>query len=226
MRKHRLVLATLAVVSLTGLEWPTRVTKPRPRCGVPEADYTGYQTRSRVVTGHGFSALAYEDRGLGVVPGLRERTIQVTKAFNLVEPVLAIEHCSISRVSVTVTENGQFFVSMRADQNPQFGRRPLELVGGQGVAGQGFVPVQPGFVLQTGHLMRNEFLVAIRFYANRAQPEQRTRVLGGAVLTAIDLPGFMVQRGEQKSYTHADTSPDLGRFFRQLDHIQVDFSYR
>ena len=207
------------------------MTKPRRSCGIPEADYIGSRVRSRLVTGIGFVtvpitdpvAVSLVERPDVAVADARKR---VTKPFNLVPPVLKIDHCSISRVSVTVTDDGKFYVSLRADQNAQFGQRPLEKTGGRGVVGQGFVPVEPGFVLQTGHIKRNEFLVRVRFYASKVDPNAKTLPLGGAVVAELVVPPFMVQRGEPLQHAFNGVCPDLSYYFGILDHIEVDFAFQ
>ena len=124
-----------------------------------------------------------------------------------------VDHCAISAVALSVSDEGEWIVSFRADQNP-----PVK------------EPVTPGgrpSQLQTAHLLRNQFHVEIRCcgMAKVVSGPQADEGPGKPVLCQLGVPDFGVQRGQPKHVRHSDRLGDLRKCFRTIDRVEVDFYY-
>ncbi len=208
-------------VGIAGPEWPTRLTCPRPSCSIPSYDYRISPQAASFVTATGFSSLPVTPTGLATT----DKRVSA-KYFNITQTELKIDHCSISKISVVVFDDGKFVLSFRADQNAQFAALPQQGAGGRIVGLKGDVPISGAkeLTLQTGQFKRNEFTVRARFLG--ATSTDAVRKVGGAVLAEIRPPEFMVQRSEGLDYYRIEQSPLLKDFHHLLDRVEIDFSYR
>jgi hypothetical protein len=126
---------------------------------------------------------------------------------------LVVDHCAISAVALTISDEGEWTLSLRADQNPP-AKEPVTL-GGQ--------PPQ----LYTAHLLRNQFHVEIRCcgVAKVVSGLSADDGPGKPVLCKLSVPDFWVQRGRPKHEDRRGQSDDLRACFRTIDRIEVDFYY-
>lgn len=141
------------------------------------------------------------------------------KLFQLAQPTLSIDHCSISQFALQVEESGNWTLSLKADQN----RRR-----------NAYKPTQ--------YIKRNEFQIRIR--ALGAIRSGFTRLDDGAgrpVLAQWQPIKFFVENGAPyyARWSSDDTSEAtdndakefvskelLARFFEDSDRIEVEFFYR
>ena len=211
MPLQRIALVGLIVATATGVAiagWFRSRTRPDPWGGIPTRDYQ-YRSPSQPVTSLSATALPFQRPGDKEL-GLTERQ---AKVYQLERPTLAVDHCSISAVAVVLQDDGQWTLSLRADQNPV----REETAAAAGPAGQ----------TQTSHLLRNEFHVDIRCYGAMAIPggDQADRGVGKPVLCVLHPEGFWVQRGQPRHLRTGGRSESLREYFRLIDRAEVEFFY-
>lgn len=185
--------------------------KARVLCGVPDRAYQS-GTSSALVGGLSQTAL--------LVPALAAdaRAGEVFKIFTLAQPRLAIDQCSISRVSVTLRDDGEWTVSLLAEQNPR-------------------TPIDPGAfavlrddtrlaVKQTSHIKRNKFFVRVRCYSATPLELADGAEAGRPLLIAIDPQPFWVQNGQPQDVVLTGKAPGLPATFAVIDRVEVELAYR
>jgi hypothetical protein len=148
------------------------------------------------------------------------------KVYQFAPTALRIDHCSISRIAMTINDRGFWRLSLQADQNPQVDLPPA------GVA----VPVQAqtrglpgGYLKQTTQLKRNLFVIRVRGLGSFAEPMATPPpppALGKPVLLVIGPLEFWVQRGVPDSVVFENVNGDAVTYFDQIDRIEIEFSYR
>lgn len=136
--------------------------------------------------------------------------------FSLLDQVIRVDHCTLSKVSVALYPDGKFVVAFRADQNPQpadpLARTLRSSVGVE----TGLDPVQ---------FRRNKFFVTVRGYAADPLGE---RGIGATKAAVLELPvePFWVNRGEPYPATVEGTSEAVRRNYKLVERVDVDFTYR
>jgi hypothetical protein len=148
------------------------------------------------------------------------------KFYQFAPTALQIDHCSISRIAMTINDSGYWRLNFQADQNPHVDFPPA------GIA----VPVQaqtrglPAVPLkQTTHLKRNLFVIRVRGLGPFPEPlatPPTPPALGKPVFLAIGPIGFWVQRGVPYPAVFDGVNPDATAFFDQIDRVEFEFSYR
>lgn len=204
----------LACASVSGLELPRHVAKPRCKPGIPGYDYKP----SQVIPAPTITAVSLGkiDITPAPLPG-QERRI-ATYAYQFREPRLQVDHCFLSRMAVTLHADGAYQISFRADQNPQ----PVNDLRS---------PLQPGerleTVLQTSQLKRNTFVVKFRAYtaAPIAQPAGAIPLATPAIIEFPTME-FVVERGQPASKLLSTCSEDVKKYFPLIDRVEVEFTYR
>ena len=202
-------------------ELPTHRMRPRPVCGIPNYPYqVANPNPNPTVTS---ASLIRVTAGRAGVPDVIPDSPAIGAArspivFQLTDTRLQLDHCFLSRVAVTVYDDGRYLVNFRADQNPQLVRdiaAPLKL--GERV----------DTVLQTTQLRRNQFVLHVRGYA-MSPLRQNLPGLGLGKPALFDLPitPFTVQRGEPYYGKFEGRSDAIRRSFELIDRVEVDFTYR
>ena len=134
------------------------------------------------------------------------------RVFQL-DQTLSVDHCTLSAVALSVSEDGQWILSLRADQNPPVAQ-PATL--------GGLTPQ-----LDTAYLLRNQFHVEVRCYgsATAVLGPQADQGPGKPVLCQLCVPDFWVQRGQPKHVRQCNCSDDVRKSFNDIDRVEVDFYY-
>jgi hypothetical protein len=140
--------------------------------------------------------------------------------FQLDQSQVKIDHCSLSRFALVLHDNGEWTLSLRADQNPETEGQPRNEITAPGGA-------LPDDGKQTLQLRRNLFFVRIRCYAafplDVKLPKQGP---GFPALIELCPEPFWVQRGRPYDLRVRRPQPDVNRFFDLIDRVEVDFYYR
>ena len=184
--------------------------RSRPLCGIPDRAYQSGAS-SPLVGGLSDTALLVPALPADAPPG------GLFKVFTLEQPRLGIDQCVISRVSVTLNRDGEWAVSLLAEQNPRVIEGPSPFV----VAPEAIRLA----VKQTSQIKRNKFFVRVRCFA--ATP----RLLpGGAagrpVLLVLEPAPFWVQNGQPRDVLLSGTAPGLPARFGAIDRVEVELAYR
>lgn len=210
-------LGVLAGAAVARAELPRHVAKPRAQWGVPNYDYRPTPAPAPAATVTAMS-LPKLDVTPAALPGQPRRP--ATAVYQFIEPRLRVDHCFLSRVAVTLHEDGAYQISFRADQNPQ----PSDDRGSPLKVGERIETT-----LQTSQLRRNTFVVKVRGYA--ADPGRPGRV-GTTPLAApalIEFPAmeFVVQKGEPASKSASkEGDPLVKKYFPLIDRVEVEFTYK
>jgi hypothetical protein len=154
--------------------------------------------------------------------------------YQLNQPQLSIDHCSISRVVLSIRDDGYWTLSLRADQNQRsIDDTPLVAVGIPKPPGNTSVP-QPGPILPgaspttkfTDHIKRNLFTIKVRGYAVYRLEEPADGALGRPVLFELLPDPFWVQRQVPDFRRFHGKKAEIAEFCRTIDRVEVELSYR
>jgi multidrug efflux pump subunit AcrA (membrane-fusion protein) len=136
------------------------------------------------------------------------------KAFQFASaPVLKIDHCSISEMSVQIQDSGAWELSLRADQNPADAQADRK------------VTTKEEIRKFTDHLQRNQFFVRLQCYANFGRAG-RVGLLGKPVVIPLNVEPFWVQKGVPLPLVVQGYSPKVKSYFSQIDRAEIEFYYR
>ena len=81
--------------------------------------------------------------------------------------------------------------------------------------------------MQTGHLLRNQFIVKVRGYASYPIATDPLKLaIGKPALVEFPLEPFWVERGKPYSGFATGTSDAVRRNFEFIERIEVEFTYR
>ena len=229
MNRRLWAIGVIGFCTATSLaaELPTLRTRPRPLPGIPCYPYRPTADEPRPTT---------TSASLIRVPVLASEVVDPTRfdelplptglgntprppvVFQLSDSRLQIEHCFVSRVAVTLYDDGRYLVSFRADQNPRVGldaASPLR------------VNERLETVLQTTQLRRNLFVLRVRGYGlSPLRDERLGSAIGKPALIELPLDPFMVQRAEPYSGRMEGRSDAVRRSFELIDRVEVEFTYR
>jgi hypothetical protein len=206
----RIAWIALIVVAAAGTVqagWSRGRARPQPWCGIPARDYQ-YRPRSEADTALSGTAIPPTrpaDDSLNLIA-------RHVKVYKLDRP-LKVGHCGVSAVAIELRDDGQWTLSLRADQNPPV--QPPATLGG--------LPTQ----LQTSHLLRSEFQVGVRCYgaAEVVAGPQADQGPGKPVLCELRPEGFWVQRGQPRHLRFEGGSECVRQFFALIDRVEVEFYY-
>jgi hypothetical protein len=252
----RSLIATLAIgagiVSADGVRHYH--VKPQRLCGVPPAEYQPPRPPPVVVPVVAVSSVGYvltppltqaslkEAMSLQV-PGKATKSPRI-KVFQFTLSSLQIDHCSISRLCLTVYDNGFWRFSCQGDQNPivetatalttvqrsattkellpTSGRPPLPVAQIQGLPA--------GEAKYTAFLKRNLFVIRVRGLGDFREPlpvPPAPPSLGKPVLFSLPVIEFWVQNGVPYPLVRTSgPNGDVRQFFDMIDRVEVEFSYR
>ena len=215
MRRWQLVVVALTLLSACGADWGHFRARPPCLPGLPCYDYQ-YQERSaskEALSTFGNLLETALPAAAPNFPGPKIRYYQLDRAQ------IQVDHCILSRLALTLHQDGSWILSGRADQNPWMGpdTRQLSPLKSSG----------PLVVKHTEHLKRNQFFVKVRCYSAFAVKETMPGAsTGKPALTAITLPPFWVQRGEPYDLMVRGSLADVGLYFHLIDRVEVEFYYR
>jgi hypothetical protein len=154
--------------------------------------------------------------------------------FQLKQASLVVDHCSISRVALAIQGDGSWALSLRADQNPQFGVDiPLVAAGTPRPPRKAVVP-QPRPILpgaspttkHTVHIKRNLFTVTVRAYGAFSDEANLDASPGRPVLFELTPPPFWVQNGIPVFQEFRDKEELIRKYYDFVDRVEVELSYR
>ncbi|MBI3467735.1 MAG: hypothetical protein HY000_32405 [Planctomycetes bacterium] len=144
------------------------------------------------------------------------RPLAHAKLFQFREAALRSDHCSISHIAVRLQENGYWWISLRADQNPRE-VPPVEIA-------------TPTMTLEepkqfTEHLLRNQFFVRVHCIGGHGPGTERG-LLGTPVMVQLEPAPFWVQRGMPYPLIGTGFHPAVVEFYDLIDRVEVEFFYR
>lgn len=195
-------------------ELPRHTARPATVPGIPCRPYTSGNAPHPTVTVISLERVPAGPGGGGVADAKRPQVYQ------LLQPRLQVDHCFLSRVAVTLYEDGRYQISFRADQNPD-----------PGTPDDPRSPLRPGervqTVLETNSLKRNLFVVKVRGYAAfPVLPEQPNLTTPQPVVLDLPIDPFWVQRGEPCGKLIEGKLSTVARSFDLIDRVEVEFTYR
>ncbi len=220
-----LYFAAAAVVTVVAAGPHRGVTRPSTYCSLPNHDYQ-YRDFSQPV--RSVSAVGILVRDPLPMAGMteldRERlrrtgdavALRAVKAFQFVDrPRLQVDHCSISQITVNLHEDGDWTISLRADQNP------IQLVP---PAVDRDVTTSEEIYKFTDHLKRNLFKVQLRCYA-RTGGVPADSAVGKPVVIPLEVAPFWVQRQEPRWFVDTGNDAWIRQYFDIIDHVEIEFTY-
>jgi hypothetical protein len=227
-RRWQLILTGAAVLANLGAGPVVTYhrTKVRPLPGLPVHEYV-YGGISTTTSAHSLTALLIEER-LPVDGAARPGRAKV-KVFQLARRTMQLDHCSLSRVALVLEENGDWTLSLRADQNPWMTGPDREVSTPTQLRGpvSALEPPIPERRLHTEGLKRNQFFVKVRFYgAYPVREEVPGLAPGKPVLFELPTAAFWVQRGYPYNFWARGNLFLASRHFDLIDRVEVEFSYR
>jgi hypothetical protein len=205
-------------------EVPTKLAKPCPLPGIPDKwAYRPDTDRSALVSAQGSPGVLLETalaRSTDTTVGEPASRVKL-RYFQMPVRGLFIDHCSITRVVLTIRDDGQYLVSFRADQHVKL----------SGAIGDPVIPLEVEFrplrSKEVNQLKRNEFTVRFRLLGGSGPRDTLAPVgVGRPVLVKLAMDPFWVQRGEPYDFFAKGSSVDVKDYFSLVDLIEVDFSYR
>jgi hypothetical protein len=211
--------------------------RPQERCGIPEADYQPRHPPPLVdpviaVSQVGVLLAQPQTTASDTAMSLKIEGARTTaprtrvKVYQFAPTSLQIDHCSISRMALFLTDRGHWRLSLQADQNPQVVLPPAGVAVPTTAQVRGLPNVQ---LKQTTHLKRNLFVIKVRGLGAYREPlavPPKPPTQGKPVL--MDLPPieFWVQRGVPYSAVFENENGDSATYFDQIDRVEIEFSYR
>jgi hypothetical protein len=230
MRRHGLLIIGLAsVLSGMGAGWRCHTTRSGCVAGLPEYDYV-WGNISQAKSVFSLDPIDLGPRqayGPGVPAGLPPR--ERVKVYQLLRPTVTLDHCSLSRVALTLNESGEATLSLRADQNPWMTGPLREVSNPLQVHGpvSAVKSTAPNLGKETDSLKRNQFFVKVRCYGAFKLKEELTAMSPGKpVLVELPTAMFWVQRGYPYDFMQKLPMRDVARYFDLIDRVEVEFSYR
>ena len=198
---HRLILLTGLLVVCAAPRF--HVTRPRPRCYLPPANYQLHR--------YSASARSLSNAGLPLRAGPTSGE-RVWKSFQFVQqPALRVDHCEVSRLSVLIDDQGNWSLSLRAGQNT-------------GQAANTVTSAEPSRQF-SDHLLRNQFHIRVHCYA-RSGDLPANSPLGRPLVATVQPQPFWVQKQRPYDFSSAGRDPRLEQSFDLIDRVEVEFFYR
>jgi hypothetical protein len=244
--------ASAGIVTADGVRYYH--VSPQQLCGIPPADYQPPQPPPAVVP-----VIALSSKGQVLAqpvtppPAARPMSLQIpgttaapatrVKSYQFSQSTLAVDHCSISRMALTIQDNGLWRLSLQADQNPQVetstalttvqpATTPIfgGLVAGRPASTTAPMRGLPAVQLKhTSFLKRNQFVIRLRGLGNFSEVvavPATPAAIGKAVLFAPPPIIFWVQNGVPYALVHDGYDRDVQQFFDMIDRVEIELSYR
>lgn len=128
------------------------------------------------------------------------------KTFALRNPGIAIDHCRVSGVAVTIRSDGKMTLSCRAEQNPNLVPEELR-------------PIAVRFE-------RNRFRLTIRPYTNyQVAPENGATALGRPAVDSIVVKDWWLDRFQVKNEVWHGQSEMVRLNFDLINRLEIDLQY-
>jgi len=221
MTAKRLITFGLALIALVGVALAGAVlagavrhhTRPRAATGIPPRDYQ-FRSRSQPQMRLSKTALLMERQARG------KMSLVKIRHYQLGQRSVEIGHCSISRVSLQLRDNGRWVVSLRADQNPV----PAPAAETEAGADAETEPMAVDEQRYTEHIHRNRFHVKFRCYgAYREEEDSADETTGKPVLFTLEPKPFWVQKGEPYALWQRGDSDDVTQYLHLVDRVELEF---
>lgn len=182
------------------------------RCGIPFRSY--HNVEPVPATAYALSGTGYLLRRAGADAASAEPSgIQV---FQLQQARLGVNHCEISQVVFTLDKKGNWKLGLHAEQNPRDANGEPILVSNR-----------PGQILQTFHLLRNEFYITLRALGGSSDGAGDLDSVGGRpVLFEVPIDPFWVQNGQPADKLFHGHVKSFGKYQPFVDRVEVVFTYR
>lgn len=177
--------------------------KLKSRCCLPDYGYD--QTAfSNPVTGRSLRpvAAASEAALVAANPGASA----ARRVFQIRPGTLAVDHCSVSGVTVTLASSGEWMLSCTATQDP--------------------ASVEPSRRAQFERFLRNEFRLQLRPVLLNSSIAADNATVGPQELQLCEDQTFWVRKGEIRKLALQGTSLELPGYFADIAQINVHFSIR
>ena len=214
-RLSAILVVLFLAVSLNAGEILRPRTRACPLAGIPAYDWyihgASAKTEARSTQGVLLERLA--------VPGIKpDPALPKIRYFQLDRAALSVDQCTISRVAFYIDSDGNWKLTLRAEQNsPE--RRKVE-------------KILPGVTAKkeevyTDYIKRNQFFVRVRGLGANPLPVKIVEAAPAApVFFQLRPPGFWVERAEPFHYEVFGRWEDVRRYFTAVDRIEVEFWYR
>jgi hypothetical protein len=211
--------------------------RPQERCGIPAADYQPPHpppvvrpvlavSQVGALVAQPPTTAAAPDAAMSLQIPATARTIPRVKVYQFVPTSLAIDHCSISRITMTINDRGAWRLNLQADQNPQVTLPAAAVAVPTTAQARGLPDVR---IKHTEHLKRNLFVIRLRGYGLYAEPLPAPPTPSNQGKPALMAPPpieFWVQRGVPFQGVFDGVDGNAATFFDQIDRFELEFSYR
>lgn len=128
------------------------------------------------------------------------------RTFPLREKALTIDHCRISRVVVTIAENGEWSIDMVAEQNPQLLTNEK----------------QPRIQLY----QQNKFHITVRpLLGSQVVSSNSLDDVAAPTVSSLQVTPFWLEKGQTKNVHFSDYDPQLAARFDSIRQVAVDLQY-
>ncbi len=198
----------------------TLLTEERPEIAKVVVRYRTFRDEMKAVLREAARLVTLNRIPANRLPGGGDPLAPTPMVYQLAASRLQLDHCFLSRVAVSLSADGSYEISFRADQNPVASNDP----------GSPLRPsdAQPAWTLQTAQLLRNQFIVKVRGYAAYPLPSTPPNLAPGKpVLVEFPIEPFWVERGKPYSgFVTGVASDALRKKFEFIDRIEVEFTYR
>jgi hypothetical protein len=129
------------------------------------------------------------------------------KVFQIRPSSLAVDHCDVSKLTVTLATSGAWFLSCSATQNP--------------------ARLDAARRTQFEKFLRNEFRLQIRpVVLALGTGDAETTGVGVPEIDSIEDQTFWVQKGETRRLALRGHSDTIAQLVAQVETVIVHFSYR
>lgn len=190
--------------------------KLKNRCCLPSHDYAS-DGFSNPVSGRSLTVLksTASSRDITTTVGSMTASDLVSdaaafgelKVFQIRPSSLAVDHCEVSKVTVTLSASGDWFLSCSATQNP--------------------AKLDAARRTEFEKFLRNEFRLQIRPVVLALGPgDAETTGVGVPEIDSIQDQTFWVQKGETRKLALRGNSETIAQLITQIETIIVHFSYR
>lgn len=156
----------------------------------------------------GVTQKTFRDSFTAVVPAPQPKRQTVIDLYQLDQAGLQINHCEVSQVAIQLYDDGQWVLSLRADQN----RRPEE---------DELAEYNPRL-----HVKRNKFVIRMRCLgAFQHPPMEGVPTTGKPVVVDLNPCSFWVENGQPRYVRHHGFDPLVHEHFDDVDRVEIEFFY-
>jgi hypothetical protein len=214
-----LIGITASFASLGGVTY--HKSRSKCLCGLPCYDYV-YGTISNTESVFSLDPVEFGGPPEGSFRGK-------AKYFQMSHTSVQLDQCFLSRVALTLEQQGFWTLSLRADQNPWMTGPNHEVTGPFELPGavSALHPLLSNLEKETDGLKRNQFFVRVRCYGGYPLREPLpAATIGKPVLFELPVAAFWVQRGFPYDLWTRQPMPDVARCYDLVNRVEVEFWYR